>query len=70
MVLDFAKAHSWRGGENPARWRGHLENILPPKNRVARAEHHAALPWREVGAFMATLAAEEGAVAMALRLPS
>jgi integrase len=67
MVLDFAKAHSWRGGENPARWRGHLENILPPKNRVARAEHHAALPWREVGAFMATLAAEEGAVAMALR---
>ena len=53
-VLDFAKTHGWREGENPARWRGHLENVLPKRSKVARVEHHAALPWQEIGAFMAT----------------
>jgi integrase len=54
-VLDYAKARGWREGENPARWRGHLDNLLPAKSKVHRVEHHAALPWREIGAFMQRL---------------
>jgi hypothetical protein len=42
-VLDYAKTKGWRGGENPARWRGHLENLLPKRSKVAKVEHHAAL---------------------------
>ncbi len=55
-VLDYATARGWRMGENPARWRGHLANLLPARSKVARVAHHAALPWREVGAFMVALA--------------
>src|SRR4051812_22454067 len=43
-VLDFAKARGWCSGDNPARWRGHLKNLLPPKAKLARVTHHAALP--------------------------
>lgn len=66
-VLDFASARGWRAGDNPARWRGHLDNLLPARSKVARAVHHPALPWREVGAFMASLATQEGVSGMALR---
>ena len=66
-VLDYATARGWRSGENPARWRGHLDNLLPARSKVAKVEHHSALPWREIGAFMATLAKEEGVSALALR---
>jgi hypothetical protein len=48
-VLDYAAARGWRSGENPARWRGHLDNLLPARSKVAKVEHHSALPWREVG---------------------
>ncbi len=65
-VLDYATAQGWRSGENPARWRGHLSNILPPPRRIARVEHHAALPWPEVAAFMAELRGEAGVAARAL----
>src|SRR5215213_2592324 len=41
-ILDYATARGWREGENPARWRGHLENLLPKKAKVRRVEHHAA----------------------------
>ena len=51
LVLDYATARGWRSGENPARWRGHLDNLLPARSKVAKVEHHSALPWREVGAF-------------------
>ncbi len=54
-VLDYAKVHGWRAGENPARWKGHLDNVLPARAKVAKVEHHAALPWSEVGVFMAEL---------------
>jgi hypothetical protein len=47
LVLDFAKAQGWRAGENPARWKGHLENILPRRPKLARA-HHAAMPYVEL----------------------
>jgi integrase len=66
-VLDYAATHRWRNGENPARWRGHLENVLPKRSRIAKVEHHAALPWRETGPFMATLARQDGISALALR---
>jgi integrase len=66
-VLDYATARGWRSGENPARWRGHLDNLLPARSKVAKVEHHSALPWREVGAFMVALAKEEGVSALALR---
>jgi integrase len=66
-VLDYAAARGWRTGENPARWRGHLDNLLPARSKVAKVEHHSALPWREVGAFTTVLAQEEGMSALALR---
>ena len=65
-VLDYAKARGWRTGENPARWRGHVANMLPARAKVARVEHHAALPWREIGGFMVTVRAEAGMGARAL----
>ena len=54
-ILDWATARGYRQGENPARWRGHLENLLPKRSKVQRVEHHAALPYGEVSAFMAAL---------------
>jgi integrase len=66
-VLDYAKVRGWRAGENPARWRGHLDHLLPARGKVRRVEHHAALPWREVSTFMAMLAQQEGIAALALR---
>lgn len=66
-VLDYATTHGWRSGENPARWRGHLENVLPRRAKVRKVEHHAALPWGETGAFMAELREQEGVAALALR---
>jgi integrase len=54
-VLDWAATHGYRSGENPARWRGHLENLLPARNKVKPVEQHAALPYPEIGAFIAEL---------------
>ena len=65
-ILDWATARGYRDGENPARWRGHLENLLPARAKVRRVEHHAALPYAEIGAFMAELRAQEGVAARAL----
>jgi integrase len=66
-VLDYAKVHGWRAGENPARWKGHLDHILPARSKVSKVEHHAALAWGEIGAFMAAVEKEDGAPALALR---
>lgn len=52
MVLDAAKARGLREGENPARWRGHLDKLLPPRSKVKVVVHHPALPWAEMPAFM------------------
>ncbi len=65
-VLDWASARGLRTGENPARWKGHLEKLLPAKSRVHKVEHHAALPYAELGAFMTKLRAQPGAAARAL----
>jgi len=65
-VLDWATARGYRQGENPARWRGHLENLLPKRSKVARIKHHAALPYAELPAFMAELREQDGIAARAL----
>jgi integrase len=65
-VLDWATARGYRRGENPARWRGHLENLLPKKSKVRRVEHHAALPYSELPEFMVELRRQEGVAARAL----
>lgn len=67
-VLDYATARGYRTGDNPARWTGHLKELLPAPGKVARVEHHAALPWQEVGAFMAELRQQAGMGARALEL--
>ena len=66
-ILDFAKTRGWRAGENPAAWKGHLALTLPARSKVARVEHHAALPWREIGDFMDVLRNQAGIGARALR---
>lgn len=65
-VLDWATVRGYRKGENPARWKGHLDMILPARAKVQKVEHHAAMDYREVGAFMAELAKVEGMGARAL----
>jgi integrase len=65
-VLDRAKALKLRTGENPAAWRGHLDQLLPAKSQVSPVENHSALPYVELPAFMAKLRAKEGASARAL----
>jgi integrase len=67
-VLDWAKALKFREGENPARWRGHLENLLPAPTKIRQVEHHAALPYSEIGAFMGAVRGQEGVAARALEL--
>jgi integrase len=51
QVLDFATVRDWRSGQNPARWRGHLDKLLPSPKRLTPVQHHAALPWSEAPAF-------------------
>src|SRR5262249_21341883 len=65
-VLDWARARGLRDGENPARWRGHLENLLPARRKVRRVEHLAALPYSDIPSFMTDLRQREGIPARAL----
>jgi integrase len=66
LVLDWATARGYRDGLNPARWRGHLDKLLPAPGKVQRGAHHPALPVSDVGAFMVQLRAAEGMGARAL----
>jgi integrase len=65
-ILDFAKVSGYREGENPARWRGHLDKLLPAHSKVRQVEHHAALPYAELPAFLASLREQEGIAPRAL----
>jgi integrase len=65
-VLDRARALNMRSGENPARWVGHLDQLLPRKSQVAPVENHPALPYAQLPAFMADLRKREGVGARAL----
>src|SRR5690625_266109 len=65
-VLAWATVGGYRGGENPARWKGHLDAVLPKPSRVAKVRHHRALPLDDVGEFMAALRKRKGIAARAL----
>jgi integrase len=65
-VLDWARSRGLRTGENPAHWKGHLDNLLPARNKVAKVVHHAALPYEELPEFMNALQAQESVSARAL----
>lgn len=65
-VLDWARARHLREGENPARWRGHLDKLLPAKTRIRKVRHQPAMPFVDVPAFMAELRGNETISARAL----
>jgi integrase len=67
-VLTAASVKGLRLGENPARWRGHLAELLPARSKVAPVEHHAALPFTELPPFFLRLQAADGLGARALEL--
>ncbi len=65
-ILDWAKARGFRQGENPARWRGHLDILLAPRAKVRRVKHHAALPYRELPGFLLKIRQRDAVAARAL----
>src|SRR5262249_9113650 len=65
-VLDWAKVRGYRAGENPARWRGHLDKLLPARGKVRKVKHHAALAYSDLAAFLVKLREQEGIAARAL----
>ena len=65
-VLSWSKVHGFRSGENPAQWRGHLDHLLPARAKVHKVEHHAALPYDQLPAFMRDLRGRYGIAALAL----
>jgi integrase len=67
-VLDWATFNKFREGENPARWKGHLEHSLAKPNKVSKVQHHAAMPFQEMPSFMKELNARSGMGAKALEL--
>ena len=67
-VLTAATVKKLRTGENPARWKGHLAELLPPRGKIAPVKHHAALPYADMPAFFLRLQAADGLGARALEL--
>jgi integrase len=65
-ILDWAKVRGYRSGENPARWRGHLAQLLPALAKKSRVVHHKAMPFTEVGSFVAKLREVSGVVSRCL----
>jgi integrase len=65
-ILDWATVRGYRKGENPARWRGHLDKLLPARSKVRKVERHPALPYDELADFIAALRSQEGVASRAL----
>jgi integrase len=65
-ILSWATVRGYRSGDNPARWRGHLDQLLPPPSKVSAVTHHAALQCSEVRAFAERLREQSGCGARAL----
>jgi hypothetical protein len=65
-ILDWAKISGYRQAENPARWKGHLDKLLPARSKVQKVEHHPALPYTRVGVFVVDLRKREGIAPRAL----
>ena len=66
IILDWAKFREYRSGENPARWRGHLQLALARPEKIAPHEHHAALPYTAIGELMADLRGRDSTSARCL----
>jgi len=60
QILSFATVCNYRSGDNPARWQGHLDAILPKPGKIKKVKHFPALDWREIGAFMVELRKRDG----------
>lgn len=67
-VLDWACARQYRSGDNPARWRGHLDHLLPKPNKLKAVKPRAALPYLDVPAFFSILRSQPGMAPIALQL--
>lgn len=67
-ILDWATVRGYREGDNPARWKGHLDHLLPKPSKVAKVVHHAAMPMDGLSDFMIALRAKEGTGSRALEL--
>jgi integrase len=65
-VLDWATVRGYRQGDNPARWHGHLEHVLPARSKIQKPIHFPALPYSEIAEFIAALRQREGVAARAL----
>ncbi len=65
-VIDYATARGYRTGDNPARWRGHLDKLMPAPSKVAKVEHHAAMSYNELPGFILALHQQAGMGARAL----
>lgn len=65
-ALSWAKVSGYRAGDNPAKWRENLDQVLPAPNKIRKTKHYKALPWQEIPAFMADLRKREGMAALAL----
>jgi integrase len=65
-VLGWATVHNYRTGDNPARWQNHLEQVLPARTKVAKIEHHAALPYAQAAGFMGKLRQDTSIMARCL----
>ena len=66
-ILSWAIVHGYRKGPNPALWRGHLDMVLPQRNKVQKTKHHAALPYDEMPDFMKKLREHDSLSALALQ---
>jgi len=66
-ILSWAQVRGYRLGDNPARWRGHLDHLLPARSKVRKVEHHAALPYSEIGKFVNALGQQKGIASSALK---
>lgn len=65
-VLGWAITSGYRTGENPARWKGHLDNLLATISKASRTKNHPSLPWEKISAFMSALKTRDGVAARAL----
>jgi integrase len=66
LILNWAKIHGYRDGENPARWKGHLDNALPKPSKIAKVTHLAAMPYDDIPSFMGKLRLQGSTAAAAL----
>jgi integrase len=67
-ILGWATTSGYRTGENPARWKGHLDNLLATISKASRTKHHASLPWQRMNEFILALRKRDGLSARAVEL--